>query len=366
MSLRKVLLAITVICLAAACFPASQQHLLPANVAGWKLVSSSQGKNAASADPANAALLREYGFTESESATYVRAGKKLHVKAASFKDGTGAYGAFTFFVEPGMQKQEIGDQAMSEGEHVLFLRANVLVDAYFDHPTSMSAAELRELAQELPVVQGGAATGPGVPAYLPEQEMIPGSLRYVVGPVGLAAIGVPLPAQLVDFNQSPEIATAQYRTRWGSATLAIVEYPTPQIAVDHLAAVATSLGQPANSAQKQATLTLNSNDGELTLRRTGPMLVLVKGAITTAEAQALVQSVNYDAQVTWSQPPPVTSQKIGALIVGIFVLIALLIAIFLVVMIFFGGAFVVLQKIFPNYRFLPSQKETMIKLNLKN
>ena len=57
---------------------------------------------------------------------------------------------------------------------------------------------------------------------------------------------------------------------------------------------------------------------------------------------------------------------IGGLIVGIFVLIALLIAIFLVIMIFFGGGFVLMKRLFPNRQILPAQQEQLIKLNLKD
>ena len=50
------------------------------------------------ADAAYPAVLNEYGFAEAETASYSRPdGRKLTVKAARFKDATGAYGAFTFY-----------------------------------------------------------------------------------------------------------------------------------------------------------------------------------------------------------------------------------------------------------------------------
>ena len=64
------------------------------------------------ADPANAALLKEYGFTDFESATYTREdGRKLTLKAARFADASGAYGAFTYYKLPQMLKETIPDQA---------------------------------------------------------------------------------------------------------------------------------------------------------------------------------------------------------------------------------------------------------------
>ena len=73
--------------------------ILPAAFGGWQRIGSSQtSNNPAVADPTNAALLKEYGFTDFEGATYARDdGRKLRIKAARFDDASGAYGAFTFY-----------------------------------------------------------------------------------------------------------------------------------------------------------------------------------------------------------------------------------------------------------------------------
>src|SRR5438270_8644119 len=60
--------------------PSSSRPLLPQNFAGWQKKSSSTSRDPAQADPANAAVLREFGFTGVESATYVRNSRKLQVK----------------------------------------------------------------------------------------------------------------------------------------------------------------------------------------------------------------------------------------------------------------------------------------------
>ena len=45
-----------------------------------------------------------------------------------------------------MNREQIGDQARSLGDRVLFYRGHVLIDAQFSKETPMSGAELRELA----------------------------------------------------------------------------------------------------------------------------------------------------------------------------------------------------------------------------
>ena len=69
--------------------------------------------DAAVADPADSAVLKEYGFTDFATATYARNGRKMRVKAARFGDASGAFGAFTFYRQPQMQVEQIGDRAAS-------------------------------------------------------------------------------------------------------------------------------------------------------------------------------------------------------------------------------------------------------------
>jgi len=117
--------------------------------------SAQTSASAAVADPTNAAILSEYRFSDFAAATYTRDdGGTLKVRAARFADASGAFGAYTFYLQPEMAKEQIGDQGASlmsgTGERVLFYRRHVLVDALFSQQSPMSAAELRELAGDLP------------------------------------------------------------------------------------------------------------------------------------------------------------------------------------------------------------------------
>ena len=126
---------------------AAAPPLLPKGFGGWQKVSTISGRSAAQADAANAGLLHEFGFMDYEAATYQRDDHKLQVRAARFTDATGAFGAYSFYARPEMKGERIADRAATNGDHVLFMRANVLVDALFEHATAMSGSELRELAQ---------------------------------------------------------------------------------------------------------------------------------------------------------------------------------------------------------------------------
>jgi len=246
----------------------------------------------------------------------------------------------------------------------------------------MSAAELRALSDSLPAISGGAASLPEPVKYLPAQSYVAGSDHYAVGPATFSKLDSVLPVNIIGFDKSAEVAIGDYRTSSGVARLTILSYPTPQIAMEHFRQVldwlATAkdpaVAQPALARAEegrkpsfQGTLTLPlSPNSEVTFRRSGPMVILVSGSISRSEAVSLVQSVNFDADVRLLQRPPVTMSAITNLIVGCFVLIAVLIAVCLVLGFLMGGVPVLLRRIFPNREFKHTQEVEIIKLNLND
>ena len=110
--MRVSLLLSAIALMAAVCFAQpNTPAVLPQAFGGWKSIAPVQtSRDPAAADPVDAALLKEYGFTDFAGTTYVRDdGRKLTVKAARFQDASGAYGAFTFYKTPEMLNEKIGD-----------------------------------------------------------------------------------------------------------------------------------------------------------------------------------------------------------------------------------------------------------------
>ena len=352
---------------------ATPAPLLPPQFSGWHISGPPKMSNdPAVADPANAALLKEYGFTDFESAVYAREdGRKLTLKAARFADATGSYGAFTYYKLPQMLKETIPEQAASLNERVLFYRGNVLVDVVFEKLSAMSAAELRELSEALPVPAGNSRNLPSLPAYLPKLGYVKNTAKYVVGPVGLEKISSPVPAQLVDFSVGSEVAMGTYQTSDGQATLILISYPTPQIAAEHLRQL--DAARQSTPQQKESIATPNSPPvnilpvtmGPVFDKRTGPMLVIATGAISSAEAKSLLSLVNYEADVTWNENT-YTGKKnnLGNLILNIFLLCAILMAFSAVAGLAFGGIRIFFNRILPESVLHREKEMEFISLNL--
>ncbi len=327
--------------------------VLPKSFAGWTQTGQAQTTtDPAKVDSAYPAVLKEYGFDNSETVTYAREdGRKLTVKVARFGDATGAFGAFTFYRQPAMKNEEIGTKAASANDRILFFRSNVLVDASFDRLTAMSAAELRELAGMLPSLKGSADNLPTLPQYLPKKDAIDNSAKYILGPQALLAVKAPLTAEQIDFSREPEVLLQQYTSPDGPLTLTLINYPTPQMAGERLRAL-----QAAQQGNSNAALA----------RRTGPILDVVTGATGSSDAKSLLNSVNYEAEVTWNEATSVSKRdNIGNLIVGVFALIGIILLISLIFGVFFGGIRIVMKKLYPNRVFDRPEDVEIIQLHLR-
>jgi hypothetical protein len=338
--------------------------ILPRQFGGWQISGSPRASaDPAIADPVNAAVLKEYGFGDFESATYTRDdGRKLTLKAARFADASGAYGALTYYKTPPMLVEKIGDQAASLNERVLFYRGDILIDAVFQELTAMSAAELRELAEALPLPAGSTRNLPGLPAYLPTQSYVKNTAKYVVGPVGLGNLNAPVPAQLVDFNAGAEVVLGNYNSSAGQVTLMLISYPTPQIAGEHLRRIEAAARPPTSSADGGNTAGF---DRHIFCKRTGPIVVVVAGALSQSEAASLLASVNYDANVTWNENTYLTKKdNIANLLVNVIILCFVIIGFALVAGVAFGGIRVLAKRLFPDRLFDRSRDVEFISLHL--
>ena len=338
--------------------------LLPENFGGWQLSTRDQTvTDPKIADPAEAPLLQEDGFINLEAATYEQNGRHLKLKTLRFHDATGALGAFLYYRQPQMNDESIGDLASSNNEHVIFYRANIVVQAVFEKLTAMSAAQLRELATMLPIAGGSDAKAPDLPNYLSHKGQIPNSTRYAEGPVGLDKIGAPVSAQLVDFAAGAEVVLSKYEADPGDATVTLIEYPTPQLATEHLKRI--------DDAHKMANAQQNPNGPALInleqiyTRRTGPIVVIVSGLVTPNAVGKLLHSVNYDADVMWNERWAFNKKdNLGYVILNTFALAAILMVLALVFGVGFGFLRVFASRLFPKHVRSAAEGPEFISLHL--
>ncbi len=263
--------------------------ILPEAFAGWELSGVPQfGSDPRKIDSASAGVLKEDRLTDFEVATYKHDERTITVKAARFEDAAGAYAAFTFYRQPLMRAEDVGTLAASLNERVLFFSGNLLVDVQFDHLTGMSGAQLRELAAKLPEAKGPVAVLPTLPTHLPRKPLVAETARYLFGPAAYSALNINVSPELIDFSKSPQLLWARINgEEAGSAEILLIEYPTPHIAIEKLAGF-EQLAPPLGGGTSVA-------------KRSGPIVALIRGNISPRDANRILGSVNYDANVTWNE-----------------------------------------------------------------
>jgi Family of unknown function (DUF6599) len=344
-------------------FGAAAQSMLPQAFGGWTKSASHISQNPAAADPTNASLFKEDGFTDFEQAEYVQPGRKITVKALRFADASGAYSAFTAFASPDVDVVDMGEKkkdavGFSIGNAVTFYRQNILVTVTFDRTDVMTMAKVRELASLLPEASAPARKSPALPTYLPrvKQSFVKNSEKYVMGPVGLDNAGSPIPVQLVGFNQGAEVASGKYATSSGTATLMVISYPTPAIAGEHQRAIEAFAQNPQATTSPELAR-------PIAVKRSGPIVALTAGQISSDEAKSLLASVNYEADVTWNQNTH--TDNYAGFLVSLIALIAVMLLLGLIAGLAFGGFRVMVKKLYPGSLFDRPEDVEIIQLNIR-
>jgi hypothetical protein len=190
-----------------------------------------------------------------------------------------------------------------------------------------------------------------LPNYVPREDLVTNSVKYVVGPAALRAINAPVTADQVDFSLSPEIIVGEYNIDRSSARLVLVGYPTPQIA-----------GAKLNTFSSMTP----THEGTIVAKRTGPLLAIVDGPVSEGDAKTILGRVNYEADVTWNENTGLSKRdNIGNLVIAAMALAGIILLISLGTGVLFGFTRVIMQKLFPKRYARRVEEHDFIRLNLE-
>ncbi|HUX43640.1 MAG TPA: DUF6599 family protein [Terracidiphilus sp.] len=293
--------------------------MLPTLFDGWTTSKPAQVLlDPAAADSSHAAALKEYDFAFGALATYKRDGETLTLRALRFQDATGAYGAYTLFRPNGWAREDIGAGAASDHNHVVFWKGDTVVQADFSHVGPMSASEMRDLARQLPEARGNRAIAPPVLTFLPQNSLEKQTTHYALGPAGYAGSGGVLPPEIVGFDRDAEAVTANYTLQSGPATLTLIEYPTPQLAIAQAARIRDYIKAGSKAQPPFPKPLVDSDQASLEVRRSGLLVILVSGDAIPTESHRLLETVHFEENLV-SIPQPMESEiaKTSRLLVGI-------------------------------------------------
>jgi hypothetical protein len=145
---------------------------------------------------------------------------------------------------------------------------------------------------------------PPLPQYLPAQDRVPNSERYITGPAGLQKFDPSIPPSVAGFHFGAEAQMGVFHSPKGDLTLAVFNYPTHQIAM-----------------QKESEFAKISG---AMVKRTGPLVAVVPSPSDPDAAERLLAQIRYEANVTRDEYVPTRRDNIGNLVINAFELIGIL------------------------------------------
>ena len=266
--MRRIFYALMVLGLLASAGLAAEPALLPDRIGAWQAEGPSQMKVGARLyegwGEVMPGTLREGGLRLVENRSYKNGDEQLRVSLITFKDSSGAYEFYTEAIAPGMNSVGLGDESAFGSHNGAILIGNMVVLADpFSNPKPESLAELLAILK----AKADRTPYPPLKSYLPVTWRVFGTERYALGPLGFRAamtsLGQGAYADLADhvgFQLGAEAIFAKYQGAHGSGVLLLLEYPTPQIAEQHLHHLEEALPAAAKKSgvtvERKASLTL--------------------------------------------------------------------------------------------------------------
>jgi len=301
-------------------------------------------------------VLAESGITRIEQRAYRNGNDAATFRVFTLHDPSSAYEFYSFLLAPGMRNMGLGEDSALSQYDARFLVGNLVVQATLSPNTKPES--LNEIVAPLKA-KADTTPFPPLKSYLPEHWRVFGTEKYALGPEAFRAAMTSLNqgayanlASEVGFQNGAEIIMARYQGEHGSGVLLLIEYPTPQLAENHL----HHLEQALPAAAKQA---------GVTVERKASLLSLVFAATSPMHAQAIRNEVNYETEVTWNEPSQTaTDPPLVYMMFKIFVFTSLFMVLATIAGIAFGGFRVLIKHWLPGKVFDRPKDIEVLQLGL--
>jgi hypothetical protein len=261
----------------------------------------------------------EYGLKDSETAVYEAGSSRFTATAWVLQDTTGSLAAFDWQRPAAATPSSVAALAAETANGLLLVHGNYLLQFQGYKPTT---PELDPLIENLANVDTTAL--PTLPRHLPTEGLRPGSERYILGPASLAKFYPGIPPSVAAFHLSAEAIAGVFQSPKGNVTMAIFDYPTPQIAMQRVVDFQNLPGAVA--------------------KRSGPLVAVSLSPADPDTAERLLSQVRYQVDITVNQRVPTRRDNIGDLIINAFTLIGILLAFSFVAGLALGGVRAALRR----------------------
>lgn len=324
---------------------------LPESFTGWqgKAVQAISAAELAAVAGEDASLIQEFGFADGERREYTKQSTTLRATIWHMVDATGSFGLFDFYRKPGLAPVKAEDRVASGADFALLQRGAYLLVV---EGAQVAVEDLLALSAGIPTARGRESLLPSLPAYLPEKDLIAGTQRFFIGPVGFGRVEDTVPASSINFDMGAEAIAAKYRLGGSQARLLLVSYPTPQLAAKMLRSF------EALPAFK------SGENGRSIVRRKGNLIAFVLDAPNARSAQKLLDEVKYEMSFVWNEYVPSEKDNVGSMMLPIFSLAGFILLFAFVCGLAFGGVRVLAKRFIPIPIFDRPEQVEIIQLHI--
>jgi len=340
----------------------ADSSLLPDRFGSWQAEAPSKTLHVQDLDagwakwPNGERVLQEAGLTKIEQRTFRNGNDEITLRMFVLRDPSSAFEVYTFLLSPGMKDWGLGKDSAGDETSVRILIGNLVVLA--DVPPAVKSRNLQDLHPALKE-KADPTPLPPLKIYLPEHWRIFGSEKYALGPEAFRAAMSSLQqdaaaslAKEVGFKDGVEAIFAGYRGQHGSGILLLLDYPTPQLAEQHL----HHLNQALPDALKRS---------GVTIERKASLLSLVFAPTSPEHAQAIRDEVHYETEITWNESShKATDPPIFTIMFKIFLFTGLFLGVATGIGIAFGGLRVIIKRLFPGKVFDRPEDIEVLQLGL--
>ncbi|HSU31112.1 MAG TPA: DUF6599 family protein [Bryobacteraceae bacterium] len=224
-------------------------------------------------------LWSEYGLAHTDT---IHRGR-LTVTAYRMKDSTGALAAWEWLRSPQSRPCSLASFCTKDKDRTVLFDGNYVLVFTGGNPRK---TDLDAVINGLPDRHDTQL--PPVLTFLPRNELVPGSARYLLGSASVDAFAPELRGVNLGFNVGTEGQVASYKTGAGQPVrLVVLDYPTPDMARQYEKAVSKVLGG--------------------SVKRSGVLVAAVLPPASNDQATALLSRVQYEARIVWNDEPSSTN-----------------------------------------------------------
>jgi hypothetical protein len=303
-------------------------------------------------------ILKESGAKKIEERVYQNGGETVTLRAYQLRDPSSAFELYTYLVPREAHSLGVGPNSAADDLIGRFLVGNILVESNFPANVKPEALGLIDVYAAMGP-KADHTPLPPVRDYLPTEARIIGSEKYALGPeafqAALASADQSAYANLTrvaGFESGAEAMLARFGSDRNGGVLLLIEYPTPQLAEQHLHHLQGELPSAAKQAGTR-------------IERKASLLSVVLASPSVEYANKLRESVNYETQVTWNEGSHVaTEPPMVEMIIKIFTFTGMFLVVATGLGIAFGVARVFIKRYFPGKVFDRPQDIEVLQMGL--